>query len=108
MDNNLWKEFNAENYDREVIEDETGFILYKRYSDNSMYIHVAFIKKEYRRNGSVGRLESKLIEKCKPTDIFCYVDLTSNNPHKSLAAIIKNGYKIESTTTDRIMLHKKV
>lgn len=104
----MWKEFQEEQFNRKTIESDKGFITYNIYDDNSAYIHVLYVKPQYRSSGEAANLENILIDKHKPSCLYCYVDLTSNNPEISLQAIIGVGYQIEKTTLDKIVLRKEI
>jgi hypothetical protein len=104
---NLYKKYIKEKYDRDIINGNECFIEYKKYSDGSLYIYTLFVSKEARDNGLGFGLEQILIEKEKPTMIFCDIDLTSNNAELALIQIIKKAkYKIHESHSDKIILVK--
>lgn len=105
----MYNEFAKEQFNRETIEIEgVGFIVFNIYDDNSCYIHILYVKPEYRGSAIGEELEKKVIEKYKPKVLYSYVDLSSNNPHISLRCILKAGYEIdiERTSADSIVLKK--
>lgn len=104
----MWKQFQEEMYSRKLIEIKEGFMLYSYFKDNTAYIHVAYVKPEFRGNEIVRKMEKILLEKHNPKSIACYVDLTANNPELSLIAIVKAGYKIINSTPDKVVLYKEV
>ena len=59
----MYKDFNKEQFDRDTLECDEGFIIYSKYPDNSIYIHILYVKPEYRKKGTGSGLEQKLIDK---------------------------------------------
>jgi len=105
----LYKKYLEEKYGRKLIEDNDGFIEYKKFEDNSIYIYTLFVTKEARNKGLGHGLELKLIEKESPTFIFCDIDLNSNGAEIALSQIIKKAkYKIHEAHPDKIILYKEV
>lgn len=102
----LYEEYCKAMYDRDMISNDHSFIVYKSFEDGSLYIHSIYTTPEARGKGAYLELEQELINKVKPSSIFCYVDTTANNPTLSLKAILKSGYTIFSTTSESIMLKK--
>lgn len=104
----MWKEFQEEQFDRQTIELDEGFITYNTYEDNSLYIHILYVKPEYRSKGVGAKLERMLIELHNPNCLYCYVDLTSRDPDISLQAILGVGYNIDSVNPEKIVLKKVI
>ena len=104
----MWKAFQEEQFNRITLEEDYGFITYELFEDNCAYIHILYVKPEFRSDNLGGQLEDIIIEKHNLKHIYCYVDLTSNTPEQSLNCIFKNGYKIDTASADRIVLKKIV
>jgi len=105
----MWKAYQKEKYNREVIENDDGFINYVKYDDGSVYINILYVKKESRNKGTGKELERKLIEKEKPTLIFCDIDMESIGWELALIQIVTQAhYKYESTVGKRIVLYKEI
>lgn len=104
----MWKDFQEEQFDRKTIETHEGFITYNIYQDESAYIHILYVKPEFRSAGIGKKLEDMIIEKHKPNCLYCYVDLQSKNPEVSLQAIIGVGYKIKSASSEKVVLSKDI
>lgn len=105
----LYSKYQKELYGRETITHENyGFMTYKVYDDNSIYIHGLYIDPQYRRFNVSGELEKQVIEKHNPTVIYCYVDMTTLHPEQSLGCIMKNGYNIVECDSTKIVLRKEI
>ena len=104
----MWKEFQKEQFNRETLECEEGFVTYSIYDDGSCYIHIMYVSPKYRSLGIGKRLEQILIKKHNLTSLSCYVDLTSQKPEISLRAIIGAGYKVVSASSEKIVLTKVI
>lgn len=105
----LYKKYLEEKYGRKLIEDEHGFIEYKKFNDNSVYIYTLFVSKEARNQGLGHGLELRLIEKENPISIYCDIDLNSNGAEIALSQIIKKAnYKVYSASNDKIILFKEL
>lgn len=104
----MYNRYCKEMYGRDVLVEEHGFIVYKIYEDNSLYIHAIYVDKDKRKEGYGRYLEQKVINKENPSSVFCYVDLTTNNPELSLKSILMGGYNIHNTTSETIILKKNV
>ena len=103
----MYKAFQKEHYGRDTLNTDKGFIVYEHFDDGSLYIHVLFIKQEFRSRGSAKELEQILIDRFNPSSLHCYVDTTGKNPEQSMQAILGVGYKIQDVTNDRIILKKE-
>lgn len=105
----MWKEYQKEKYGRETIEHDDGFINYAKYDDGSIYINILYVKKESRNKGKGKELERILIEKERPSLIFCDIDMESVGWELSLIQIVTQaGYKYDSTNGKRIILYKEI
>ena len=92
----MYKAFQEEQFDRQTVELDEGFITYTTFEDTSIYIHILYVKPEYRSEGIGAKLENIVIDSYNPTSLYCYVDLTSRDPDISLQAILGVGYTIDS------------
>ena len=105
----MWKEYQKEKYNREVIESVDGFIVYNRHPDNSVYISELYVTKEARNKGEGKRLEEILIKKERPALIFIDIDMESNGWELALIQIVRSAnYKYDSTIGNRIILYKEL
>ena len=104
----LYTDYCKEMYGRDVIAYEHGFIVYKLYTDNSLYIHAIYVDEDKRGTDYYRRLEYSALKETQPDSVYCYVDLTTVNPDQSLRAIMKAGYKIWKSTPESIMLLKEL
>jgi GNAT superfamily N-acetyltransferase len=104
----LYGRFQAELYGRKIIENEFGFILYSKFDDNSVYAHSLYVLPERRHEGKGRELEEALIEREKPSVIFSYIDLTTNNPTLSVKAHLAVGYEIFSANESAITMRKEL
>lgn len=104
----MFNDFQKEQFNRETIQTDKGFITYEVCEDNSIYIHILYVKPNSRGKFYGKVLEDMVIERHKPWALFCYVDLTSNCPEKSLATILKAGYSIYQSEPHKITLAKQL
>lgn len=104
----LYGRFQKELYGREIIEDEFGFILYSKFDDNSVYAHSLYVLPEKRNEGKGRELEARLIEKERPSVIYSYIDLTTNNPDLSIKAHFGAGYSIFAANETAITMKKEI
>ena len=105
---NLFQEFHKECYDRKVIENDKGYILYNVYEDKSLYIHQAYTLPEFRTENVAGNLEDQLIEKYNAKSVYLYVDLGAKNPELSIKAVLGRKYKIYQTTNEKMVFCKEL
>lgn len=108
MVKNLIKEYFIEQYNYDFVETDHGYIMYKKYEDNSLYIEQMFIEKNYRNKGIGQALLRVLLEKEKPRSIYCDVDLSSKNGRDSLEKFINHGF-VESSkpSASRVILYRE-
>ena len=104
----MWKHFHEENYGRKTIETDKGFVVFEIYEDNSAYIHIMYIKPEYRNKKIGSHLMDQITKEYGVKCFTCYVDLTSKEPEKALVPILLNGFKIDKVFSDKIVLYRKV
>lgn len=110
MDNlgKLYRKYQAELYNRKVISNDNGFILYNVYNDDSLYIHGIYVDSDARGKNAAEKLEAELIELHNPKVITCYVDLTTNNPELSLKVILARGYTVYAADQYGIKLMREL
>jgi hypothetical protein len=98
-----------EKYNRELIENEYGFIEYEVYEDRSLYIYTLFVTEEGRNNGQGKGFEDIVIEKENPSVIFCDIDKYSNDWVLALVSICKKAnYKVFNDMEDKVILYKEL
>lgn len=103
----MYHEFAKEQFNRETIEiEDRGFITFNNYDDGSCYIHILYVKPQFRSSGIGRKLEQMIIDKYKPHTLYSYVDMISSNPEISLQAILGGGYSIDQTSQASIVLKK--
>lgn len=100
--------FQKEMYDREVLTDEYGFVVYKLYNiptlkedgEHSLYLHSIFINKDKRGSRYGFKLFSKLLKKCpkNTVSVIGYVDKTATNYSYNKNLYMKLGAKIMKDT----------
>jgi len=101
-----------EAFNREVYEDETGFISFQKVKGLPMCYEVdIYVDPEFRGTGAVKKLESVAIDWAKKNG--CNSMLTSVNkdittPERSIVEIIKAGYKYSSTKENLLYFVKDI
>lgn len=103
-----WQAYLLEKYNRKVIENRYGFISYSIYDDDSCYIETLFVLEKYRNKGKGKELEALLIEKENPWVIYCDVDKHSNGWENVILILTKEGYEIQDSTANKIILFKEI
>lgn len=103
-------DYYKEVYNSKVITDhETYFIIYNMFDDNSCYVRITYISKEARGKSSITRLEEKVIEKEKPTSIWCDIEKCNKNWDRIAHTYIRRrGYKIDQITDERVILYREI
>lgn len=96
--------FDKEQFNRDTIETDKGLLVYNKYEDNSVYVHILYIKPEFRVGGEGKKLIDMMVDKENPHTIYTYVDINTNNPELSLIAILKGGGIIDSLQSNRIII----
>jgi GNAT superfamily N-acetyltransferase len=104
----LYAAAQKELYNREVIYNNDGYIVFKPMQDNSMYIHMIYVARDKRKSNVGIKLLNTVIEKYKPKSIVGYVDLTTTNPELSISTHIHNGAKIIESTPTSITFYKEL
>lgn len=102
----MYADYCKDMYNRDVLVEEHGFVVYQKFEDNSLYIHALYVDRDKRGDGYSLYLEEKLIEKETPDVCFCYVDLTTKNPTLSLKLILLGGYEIYESSSQTVSLKK--
>lgn len=98
----MYKECQLELYGRITFQTNKGFIVFKQMEDKSMYLHLIFIQKEYRRERAAWKLLTNLLDMYKATVAYSYVDTTTENPEQSIAAHLAYGFKIYRTIDNQV------
>jgi len=106
----MYKDWFEEYHNCYVFECEFGFSSYN-ISDNILYIHDVFVKKDYRKSGKMAIIADKIIEIAKKQNckkVIGFVNYPSKYPEYSLKAQIKYGFKIKSVTDGCITLEMEI
>jgi hypothetical protein len=93
-----------EMYGRDVIEYDHGYVLFKRYEDNSIYIHFMYTKPEFRQQSKARMVLNDLKKKFNVSYFTGYVDKTSGPWRNALIAHLKGGYDIVSVNEESIIV----
>jgi hypothetical protein len=104
----LYKEYQKDMYDRNVLENEYGFISYKKYDDSSLYVHSFFVSKQYRQLGTARKLYKELLVLEKPSLVSAYIDLTTVDPELPLKVFLHEGFKIINANETSITIVKEI
>lgn len=92
MVKNLIKQYFIEQYNYDFVESDHGYIMYKKYEDNSVYIEQMYIDKSWRNKGIGQALFRVLVDKEKPASVYCDIDLSSKHGRESLEKFINHGF----------------
>jgi hypothetical protein len=104
----LFIEAQKQMYSREVIYNDSSYIVYKQNKDQSLYIHMIYTKLDKRKSGSGNELLQELIAITKPTALLGYVDLTTNNPELSISTHLHYGAKIIKSSPESLVFYKEL
>jgi len=103
----LWGDYVKEKYNKYMIEDENGFLIYYLIPQNKeLYVEDIYIVPEHRKLGAYKTFLKKLEpifcqNECEK--LSCSVFLYSNKPEESIAWILKLGFKISHITDNKII-----
>ena len=104
----MYKEFQKELYNRDVMEFPNGFIVYSAYEDKSAYIHSVYVKADKRSKGRATSYINHLVKKLELNYLTSYVDLTSKNKDDALAFQLAYGAKIVGSDGTYITLYQEI
>ena len=92
-----------------ITDGKTYFIIYNIYDDGSMFVRLTFITKKARGLRSITRIEEELIEKEKPTSIWCEIEKKNKNWDRIAHTYIRRrGYKIDRIDDDKVVLYREI
>lgn len=105
----LYAHYIKETYDREYLEDETGFITY-RVVDTVCHIDVLYIRPEFRLSGKGSALTKQLVSTLhsKIDLLVCEVDTVALTANLALRAILSFGFKVLDLKGPYIRLFYKI
>lgn len=95
---------------KEIIENEKGFVTYYFIPDGC-YIEDVYIEPKYRLSGAMSSFGDQIASIAKEKGvktIFGSVNLHRNGCSESLLALLKYGFKLDSTVTNGILLRKGI
>lgn len=85
-----------------------GFVVYEPLcADNSMYVHLLYIKPEFRKKGKAKEVLRYLRDKHGVTYFSGYIDKTTGSYKESLLAHVHAGYDIVSASNSAIVVRLK-
>lgn len=106
----LFKEYLKERENKEVIENEYGFIIYKLF-DKECFIADFYIKPAFRNTIVLPNFIDQLAKIAKSSEcdhISAKLYIADNGHQKTLMAAFKMGFNILSTNNDCIIIIKKL
>ena len=105
----LYAKFIKERENIKIIESEISFVTYSL--GNIFRIHDMYVVPEFRHSGEGRRLEQPLIKiakECGYDKIFCTVVPSTANATYNLHIFLKDGFVLDSCTTNLIVLYKLI
>lgn len=108
--NSLYAQYIKEREDFEIIEDEFGFASYKFFGPEC-YIRDIYVVPEKRKTSVGTSYMEKITALAKEagcTHLTGTVFPSANGSSESMAAILRGGFKIHSSTSEKIILTKEI
>ncbi len=109
MKKSLYAEYVKEKYDQDVVENDTGFVVYK-ISDSVCFIECIYIVKPQRRLGVATLMMRDLVEKLPPSVQYlsCEIDTSAIDGLASFAAARSFGFEILKTNGNNVVMVKYI
>lgn len=108
----LWADYLAEREGIETHETEWGFVSYKPFDDETMYLMDSYIIPKHRRKGLWYSLEKHCVNKAKEmgySKIMTSVVIGTKNWDQNLSCLIlKAGYRVSNVSDPFIYLEKEI
>jgi hypothetical protein len=100
----LWKDYIKEKYNKDMLENDDGFVTYLIYTPNKeLYIEDMYVRPDKRTAGTFTSFMKLLEPICFANGcdkLSCYVHLSANKPEDSIKWILKMGFKVSHATAD--------
>lgn len=106
----LYAQYIKEREDFEMVEDEFGFASYKIFGAEC-YIRDIYVVPEKRKTAIGTSYMEKITELAREsgcTHLTGTVFPAANGASESMAAILRGGFKIQASTSDKIILMKEI
>lgn len=100
----MYKDAQKEMYGRDLIEYDHGYVLFKRYEDDSIYIHFIYTKPECRGKGKAKLVLNDLKKRFGAKYFTSYVDKTSGPWRNALICHLAVNFDIISANEQTIVL----
>ena len=107
----LYAEYLKERTDDRIIENDKGFITYRRLNDDQMYIMDIYINPECRKKGMASHLADRVCDYAKSMgckEVIGTVNPSAKGATESLAALIAYGMKVLSSQENCIVFKKDI
>jgi ribosomal protein S18 acetylase RimI-like enzyme len=103
-----YSKYLAEKTDCNIIEDERGFATY-RFTSDSVYIVDIYVSPDFRHHDIASQMADKIGEIAKEKGIrkmLGSVNINTKDPTSSLKVLLAYGFKVNSSTTNFLLLEK--
>ena len=107
----LFGDYIKERGNREILEEEYGFVTYVFSSKEECYLEDMYIVPKYRRQKYASKLADKLFVIAKEhgmKSVYTTVVPSTNGSNESLAGCLQYGFKLLKTEPNLIYLIKEV
>lgn len=104
----LYELCQEEMYGRSVLSTQDGFVVYKEFPEDVLYIHLIFVRKEKRKLGLGNKLFTELLRKTSPKTVIGYVDKTATNHDLALSIYKAHGAKILKESKEAVTFYKDI
>lgn len=107
--NNFLCQYFLERENKEVIEFNHGFLVFKRLCENEIFITDIYVDRSKRNLGEAHKMADCLVKKYCPKVIFGMIDLrASNGSEASAITMLKYGFKFHEIQDKYTIVFKKV
>jgi ribosomal protein S18 acetylase RimI-like enzyme len=110
----MLKDYMMEEYGRDSIVSDKGFLTFSRHDGGECVIHDLYVRPDSRMSGEGISLCNKLFKQVKEegfTKVGCYIDNSVKSAEKTTALIstyIKHGFKVINAVNNQIVLMKEI
>lgn len=107
----LYSEYLAEKTDTLVVESEKGFATYKYTEDGAVYIIDIYVKPDFRNEKVASQMADNIAEIAKVKGIkkmYGSINISTKQCTDSLKVLLAYGFRLNSSTTNFLLLEKDI
>jgi GNAT superfamily N-acetyltransferase len=107
----LYSQYLAEREDKQVLENEFGFVTYKIINDNECYIQDIYVVPEMRKEGLSFKMRDQVIELAKNMGcktLIGSVSLDANDASRNLKIMLNDNWQVHGIAGNTLFLNKPI